>query len=483
MALRSVRQVWLWCRREGIQIPVRHHGVGIVWKVPTDSNLYALFANPLYAGAYAFGRRYQETVIENGRKRVRKTGLRKAGPEEWTVLLRERHEGYITWEQYERNRELITANNSKVRGAARPGRALLAGAVALRDAARGGCRCRDNGRSVSYRCRGENAGNGGACQAFGGVRADAAVAEAVLAALQPVGVEAALQAWQEGRAEGAERERLARSTLEEARWRAQRAEAQFELVEPANLNVFRNRERKLEGCLAEMRVCEQRLAALQGERQRKALAEPEREAYRALGADLERLWEHERATAAGRKAVLRAALVEIIATVEGQGIRLLLHWRGGDHSELEVERMRHGQHRWSTDAATVDLVRDLARSLSDAQIAGLLNRLGKRTAKGNSWIRSRVRSLRNSHGIAVYRKGERRERGELVLQEAAERLEVDPWRVRRLIGSGILPARQACKGAPWLITETALDLPQVRAALAGKVPLTADPNQQVLDFQ
>ena len=70
--------------------PLRHHGVGIVWKVPTDSNLYALFANPLYAGAYAFGRRYQQTLIENGRKRVRK-GLLKADPGQWTVLLRATH--------------------------------------------------------------------------------------------------------------------------------------------------------------------------------------------------------------------------------------------------------------------------------------------------------------------------------------------------------------------------------------------------------
>ena len=94
-----------------------------------------------------------------------------------------------------------------------------------------------------------------------------------------------------------------------------------------------------------------------------------------------------------------------------------------------------------------------------------------------------MRSLRNSHGIAVYREGERQDRGELVLAEAAQRLGVDPWRVRRLIQRGILPARQACKGAPWLITEEALARPQVREALAGKAPLTPDPNQQVLSFQ
>ena len=109
--------------------------------------------------------------------------------------------------------------------------------------------------------------------------------------------------------------------------------------------------------------------------------------------------------------------------------------------------------------------------------------LGKRTAKGSSWTRSRVRSLRNSRGIAVYREGEREERGELVLAEAAQRLGVDRWHVYRLIRSGALPARQACKGAPWLIAAQALERPEVREGLAGKGPLTTDPNQQVLDFQ
>ena len=83
----------------------------------------------------------------------------------------------------------------------------------------------------------------------------------------------------------------------------------------------------------------------------------------------------------------------------------------------------------------------------------------------------------------MYREGERRERGELVLLEAAERLAVDPSRIRRLIQAGILPARQACKGAPWILAEQALEAPAVREALAGKVPLTPDQNQQVLDFQ
>ena len=479
--LRSVRQVWVWFRREQVEIPVRRPGEGLVWRVPSESGLYALFSNPIYAGAYAFGRRRRETVIENGRKRVR-GGIMKHDPREWTVLLRDRHEGYITWAEYERNQELIAANNTKVRGAARQGRALLAGLLRCGRCSRR-MQVRDNGKAVGYQCRGDR-GNAGDCVGFGAVRVDVAVGEAVLAALQPLGVEAALQAWQERDETGAAEERLASSALAEARYRAERAQAQFDAVEPGNHNVFHNLASKWERCLEEVRSCEARLAGLEAERQRTAAMTPERrEAYSALGEDLERAWKHEQATPELRKAVLRAALVEITATLEDARIRLLLHWKGGDHTELEVARSRTGEHRWSAGTETVELVRELARSMSDPLIAGLLNRLGKRTGKGNGWTKERVCSFRASHGIAVYRDGERLERGELVLSEAAERLRVSPFHLRRLIRAGILPAHQACKGAPWLIAESALATPEVREALSAKGPLTGDSSQRTLDFQ
>ena len=479
--LRSVRQVYLWFRREQCEIPVRNFQEGIVWKVPTDSSLYSMLSNPIYAGAYAFGRRRQQTVIENGRKRVR-VGIMQHDARDWAVLLRDRHEGNITWDEYTRNQGLIAGNNIKVRGPVRQGLALLAGLLRC-----GRCQrrmqVRDNGKSVGYGCRGETGGNGGACLNFGAVRVDAAVVKAVLAALQPLGVEAALRAWEERTEDGAAEERLARSALTEARYRAERAQAQFDAVEPGNHNVFHNLARKWEQRLTEVRACEERLEALEARRKRSGVTPADRAAYLALGEDLEQAWNHERATPELRKAILRAALVEITARIEGERVRLLLHWKGGDHTELEVLRNRTGQHRWAADATTVQLVRELARSLSDPLVAGLLNRLGKPTGKGNSWTKERVRAFRNRHGIAVYREGERRERGELVLQEAAERLGVDPSRIRRLIQAGVLPARQACKGAPWILDEQALETPAVREASAGKSPLTLDQNQQVLDFQ
>ena len=164
----------------------------------------------------------------------------------------------------------------------------------------------------------------------------------------------------------------------------------------------------------------------------------------------------------------------------GDWIRLRLHWRGGDDTQLRVRKNRSGEHRWTTDTDTGSLIRELARVLPDSGIALLLNRLGKRTGKGNRWTRSRVQSFRACRGVPVYRKGERRERGELTLGEAAERLSVSPNVVRRLIRDGILPARQACKGAPWVIAGEVLERPAVAAALQGMV--TTDERQGRLGF-
>ena len=113
-----------------------------------------------------------------------------------------------------------------------------------------------------------------------------------------------------------------------------------------------------------------------------------------------------------------------------------------------------GEHRWKTSATTEQLIRDLARLLPDGSIASVLNRLGVRSAKGHTWTQLRIRNFRAEHQIAIYRDGERAERGELILNEAASRLGVSKMTVVRLIKDGILPAKQACIGAPYVIRES-----------------------------
>jgi excisionase family DNA binding protein len=142
--------------------------------------------------------------------------------------------------------------------------------------------------------------------------------------------------------------------------------------------------------------------------------------------------------------------------------------------------------RWKVTGADVaDLVQVLARQMPDHAIAAVLNRSGTSTGRGNSWTRSRVCSLRSKKGIAAYRDGERSERGEATLLEAADALGVSTSTVRRMIHAGTLPANQLCKGAPWIIRHADLQNDEVRRVAMvrrARYPTSCDPLQKTLDL-
>ena len=130
--LGSARQVFLWLRAAEIKVPVVRRNVDvtkIVWKSPVYHAVMQILHNPLYAGAYAFGRTAQRTRIVDGRAH-KVNGIRKP-EQEWAVLLRDHHAGYITWRDYESNQKLLLENaymkRNCARKSARGGRALLTG--------------------------------------------------------------------------------------------------------------------------------------------------------------------------------------------------------------------------------------------------------------------------------------------------------------------------------------------------------------------
>ena len=486
---RSIRQVFLWFRQEGIELPSRSlstgvHGWQVAWKLPVYNTVHQILTNPIYAGAYVYGRKVRRTIIENGRKRV--VHELRRDPEDWKVLIRDSHDGYIGWDDYERNLSLIAANEPTLKGAVRNGGALLTGLLRC-----GHCTRKlqvvysGNSRVGRYLCQGRRSQTEGTtCISFGAADVDEAIAAAVLRAIQPLGVEAALHAIEERGKEASERARLAELALEEARFHADQARARFEAVDPRNRNVIGNLSRTWEERLEVVREREGQLAAARSQLQDQKPTSAERAAYLALGAELERAWNHENVTTAMRKHILRAVLVEVIATVRDGRVDLVMHWQGGDHTELSVRRRKTGQTRVATDADTGDMIRELARLMPDRAITAFLNRAGKRTGKGNSWTEVRVRAFRSNRGIAVYREGERQERNELTQTEAAARLSISTRTMNRLIRGGVVPARQACKGAPWVIDANALGLPVVALALEkGAPPPASGTAQNTFDFE
>jgi excisionase family DNA binding protein len=489
----SVRQTLLWFRQERVELPAAVYDDGrrgVLWRLPVYNTVLRILSNPVYAGAYAFGRTETRVRIEAGRKCVVRGHRRER--ENWQVLIVDHHEGYIDWATYEHNQRVIADNTNMrggmARGALRRGDALLAGLL----------RCAHCGRKLHvgysgndgtvsrYYCRGAalNHGVEPKCISFGSLRVDRAVADEVLTVLQPIGVQAALRAIEQRADDGHAKRRQLELALEQARFEAARAQRQFDAVDPGNRLVAGELERRWNERLAQVSQRQAEIEALDAEH-KPVITPQQREALLALGADLRRAWDHPAAGNESRKRILRTVIREIIARVVEARIELVVHWQGGDHTELSVVKNRTGQHRWSADVEVQRLVPQLARQLKDGSIAALLNRLGYRTGRELTWTETRVRSFRCSHDIAVYQEGEREQRGEMTAEQAADALGTSKMTVLRLISAGTLSASQACKGAPWVIKRSDLERPEVCGALQGPTPspLSLDPRQISFELQ
>ena len=488
--MQSIRQVFLSLRADQIALPyIDSKSSGqhqLLWKPPVYTTVNNLLTNPVYAGAYVFGRTGSRMTIENGRKRILR-GYRK-NRSDWAVLLVDHHEGYLSWADYERNQRLIADNaNGKgmmVRGAVRKGEALLVGLL----------RCGHCGRRLlvsyngtkgdigRYHCDATRSNPAAApCISFGALRVDQAVGAEIVRLLQPLGVDAAVRAITACEHQAGEKQRQLELALEQARYEAARARRQYDAVDPDNRLVAGELERRWNAALAAVEVLEKELETLARQRP-VALDAEERQRLLQMGADLEAAWHHPAATAVTRKRLIRAVMREVVARVEDDQVQLLLHWQGGDHTRLTVRKNRRGQTRWAVEPETVDLIRTCARLMPDKAIAGMLNRTGKRTGRLNGWTQSRVRGFRNTHGIAVYVDGEWAARGEVTLTEAARMLDLSPMTVLRQIRAGIIPAEQYCKGAPWVIKRQDIEN-QPRAKTERKGPSSSNPDQQTLLFQ
>lgn len=485
--LGSVRQVLLSLRQDGLMLPARRHRDGLwrtIWREPTYSAVGAILENPLYAGAYVYGRRKTEVAASSGRRRIRRRPM-----EDWLVLLPNRVQAFISWERYQGNQARIKENAKRMagRGAPQSGAALLTGLMlCARCGRRLSVRYGGPGRIPRYECVGDRIHHGGPpCIAFGGLRVDQAVEAEVLRVVEPAALEAALQAWELLQVQPSTRRTALDLSVQQARYEAQRAQRQFDQVEPENRLVAAELERRWNAALQE-------LSGLQGELDRIPAPPPpptaaDRAALMALARDFPAVW-HDPATDMRRKKQLLRLLIEHIVADRPDNepiVALTIHWTGGMHTQLRVRRPRTGQHRYTTDEHIVDLVRSLAAIGGDHTVASILNRLTVRTAKDNTWTEGRLRSFRGGHHIPPFDPDTPRDW--LTLQEAAARLRVSRTSVRRLIEREVLPARRVVPGAPWMIASADLESEAVHGAVKdtrpGRRPRTPHPEQQTLALQ
>jgi excisionase family DNA binding protein len=287
------------------------------------------------------------------------------------------------------------------------------------------------------------------CSLCGGLQVEQAVVGAVLASLAPVRMEALAQAAGQLADTRAQMRRQLELELERARFDAGRCQRQYDAAEPENRLVARTLERRWNEALEHAAALEQELSQL--DPSPSVLSQQEVDDLHKLASDLPVLWNHEAAPFDLKKRIVRAVIKEIVVYVEAATLRLLVHWQGGQHTEINLSKRKAGEHRWKTADSTLSLIEQLARWMSDRQIAAQLNRMGIKSAKGHGWTRGRVGIFRTDNAIANYTPGERQARGELTIEETAKRLGVSYSTVQRMIKGRQLPAHQICAGAPWII--------------------------------
>jgi hypothetical protein len=479
----SVRQTFHWFRDHDVELPVNPiQGTRLVWKIPSQSLIRDILCNPFYAGAYVWARRPVTTLLVGGQLEKRQSAMRPA--EECRVFIRDHHVGYIDWATYEENRRMMRRNSVNREGdesmaAIRAGQGLLVGLLRCGHCGRklhvrywGG-----RGTNARYLCKGDYDDGGQYCIGFGGSSVDRRVGQELLKVIGPLGVEASLRALEELSASGAAQRATLSRKLEQLVYEAKKTFEQYDAVDARNRLAASELERRWNEKLEEVEAVKQRLSSLDA--QRHSLSVEEEARIRSMGDRFAEVWQSNHCPPTLKKMIFRTAIEEIIVHTDQdkKSLELVLHWKGGVHTQLAMDRPRSATET-ATPMEALEIIRRMAVRCGDDQIASVLNRRGYSTGKGKRWNQIRVATARRNHSIA----GQKRalpDPERVSLSQAARVCGVSHRTIERLVEVGLLKGEQVTPRAPWEFRRSDLDAPPIRRIIdrlhrTGKLILHGD---------
>lgn len=475
----NVRQVWEWWRSQELLFPVRKikKGHPVEWRKPLYAMFLRTFANPVYSGTYVFGRTKTAKVFD-AKGLTNKPKTTKVSKDDWEVVIKENHPGYITWEKFIENGKKVSENSTMKRdenfksSAAREGHALLQGLVL----------CGHCGRSMTVSYGGHKSGNGGTggrvfqyrcnkaksytgmsdCHVVGGKRIDICVTSIFLDVAKPSSYEALKAAIATENDRQDSLTKYWQLQVEKAEYETQRAQRQYEATEPENRLVARTLEKNWEDRLRDLEEAKNKASA--AAQTSHHLSADQIARMETLGRDLSVIWTFESTNHADRKRLLRCLIKEVQLKTCNDQYEVKIVWKGGAVTMASVPR-RKGVTLLKTSEDDIELVRKLAAEFDDAQIARILSKQGRKSRRGIPYTKAGICAIRGKYKIP---RGTPRiqdpQSGPFTADEVARELGVTMSTIQRWLKDGLLIGKQMVAGAPWQIT---LD-EETRARLTGK---------------
>lgn len=469
--LGSIRQTYGWFLDNGIELPVNKPVGGqvqLVWKLPAQTFIPSVLHNPIYAGAYVYGRRPVEKVLEHGELRKRQSAIQT--PDQAKVFIKDHHEGYISWETYLRHQRMIDSNGTNFQPdqailAVREGHGLLTG---LLRCARCGHKLHvrywgKQGTTPRYFCNGDYASAGRYCISFGGSTPDKRIADEVLRIISPEGVSASVRAIETLGNNHSDHQQALQRQLQQLEYEAQRAFLQYDQADPTNRLVVDTLEQRWNEKLEQVEQIKSVLYATQAVPQ--TLSEQDKKSIIELGKHFADTWHQPECSMVLKKKIIRCLIKEIIVDVdkEKQFLNFIIHWQGGSHSSLTIPRPLPANQAHKTATEDLEVIQKMALRYSDSEIAMVLSKLGRKTGKGNRWTKSSVGIIRRKQGIKPAPK--HKDDGILNMAQAQSYCGVSDSTLMRLIKANILPAEQVAPFAPYEIKQSDLDSEPVSTIL------------------